>query len=104
MSPVAKAIMKVRAMRKELDDLETELVHVETGEAKKIPERMRIEAYARHRDVSVRTVYRWIELGMAGVERRGKVTRIVVAEADAWDEHAAIARHAEIDAARDKEG
>ena len=56
---------------------------------------MTVSQYAAYRAVSKRTVYRWISLGLP-VERRGKITRIVVTSADAWDERAAIARHAEI--------
>lgn len=83
-------------IRRQVDTL---LVEVERTEAapEETPRIMRPAAYAKHRGVSLRLVYRWIQLGMPA-ERRGKVVRVVVREADAWDERASIARSAELEA------
>ena len=85
-------------MRRELDIVLEELDAAERSGAKPLPRAMKIAQYADYRGVSIRTVYRWITLGLSGVERRGKTTRIVVVEADRWDEREAIRRNAEINA------
>jgi len=84
------------AIRRKIDTL-LEEVGTEDAEPKPLPRVMKPAQYAEHRNVSLRTVYRWLELGLP-VERRGKITRIPVVDADRWDEAAAIARAAEIDA------
>ena len=63
------------------------------------PAWMTIEDYARRRGVSRSTIYRWIKLGMP-VSKRGRVVRVDVEGADAWNEPEAIERNAEVVAAR----
>jgi hypothetical protein len=87
---------ELRDVRRKIDRLLEEL-DAEGDEPKALPRVMKPAQYAQHRNVSLRTVYRWLELGLP-VERRGKITRIPVVDADRWDEAAAIARAAEIDA------
>lgn len=95
----ARAKAKLMSIRKEIDEVLEELD--ESGELPSPPARMKLEAYAKHRDVSIRTVYRWVRMGLP-VERRFGVTRVMVVEADAWDEKKAIARDAEIEASGGK--
>jgi hypothetical protein len=60
---------------------------------------MKLEDYAKRRNVGLSTVKRWRKLGLP-VKAVGRVVRVVVASADKWDEHDAIRRMAERDATR----
>jgi hypothetical protein len=90
-------------LQRAVSDALLELEVTPANETSVPPRAMTIGRYAEHRAVSVRTVYRWVRLGLP-VERRGKVTRVVVAAADAWDERAAIARDADVSASGARTG
>lgn len=88
------------AIRTRVDALLTEVASEEAS-AKPLPRVMKPKQYAEHRGVGLRTVYTWIRLGLP-TERRGRIQRVVVREADAWDEKIAIARSAELEASGGK--
>lgn len=94
---------KLLHMRAELDELIAEEQQraandTVTPSRPGAPVFMKPAAYARRRDVSLRTIQRWVKLGLPH-ETVGAITRIRVAEADRWTEPKAIARDAEVDAA-----
>lgn len=90
---------KLRRARAELDELiAAEENAANDTAAPRTPKFMRKAEYAKRRGVSLRTIDRWVQLGLPR-QKIGAVTNILVAEADAWSEPKAIARDAEVAAA-----
>lgn len=86
---------RLLALKKEVTELLEEAEREVDGTPAPPPRVMKIKQYAEHRGCGVRTVYTWIKLGLP-IEQRGKITRVLVAEADRWDAEAAVRRKAEI--------
>lgn len=90
------------ALRRVVAEAEHAIKQLEAADAPPLaalPTFMRIEDYAAHREVSGRTIRRWIDLGLP-VKRVGRTVRVVVRDADPWDEQSAVQRMAETDATR----
>ncbi len=77
-----------------IDELARELANRLTSDAIW----MTIAEYAAHRKVSEKTVRKWVDAGMTGVNHRGRNIRIRFAEADGWSATKATLRSAELDA------
>ena len=68
--------------RRRLDDS----IHMSTAE------------YAKHARVSEKTVRKWVKAGLPVLHRQGRIIRVKVAEADAWDPEGSTRHSAQMDA------
>jgi excisionase family DNA binding protein len=92
---------KLLAIQAEVQEALVHLASTDVETAKPLPQYMTIDEYAEHRRVHERTVRRWIKLGLPS-DKRGRVVRIPVSAADAWDETIAIKQMAARDTARSR--
>jgi len=99
----AKHLARLRRMREEIDEMIAEVDSPAPARAANAPPGplvwMTQEEYARHRRVGMTKLREYIRAGLP-VHREGRVVRIKVAEADAWDPDNAAADQARVDAAR----
>lgn len=84
-------------MRSEIDRALAEL-DAEPAANAPAPEFMKLQAYAVRRGVAYSTIKRWRKLGLP-CRVKGRVVRVIVADADKWDEDSVPRNLAERDAA-----